>query len=235
MSSTIFQFKEFSIEQKHAAMKVGTDSILLGAWVDVEEEESILDVGTGTGLLALMMAQRSEALLIDAVEIEDNAFEEAVTNFENSPWGDRLYCYHTSIQEFAQEMEEQYDLILANPPYFDPSKIISSRSIARQTHTLTHMALLKATKALLCKEGKAAFIIPYEIEEFFINLAKSLGLEIQRITRVKDTENSEYKRSLLQFGFEKKSFKIDHFVLKNQDNTYSQQFIELTQSFYLNL
>ncbi len=147
-----FQFKEFTIQQEKTAMKVGTDSILLGSWVALDTENSILDIGTGTGLLALMLAQRSDALTIDAVEINEEAYIEAVTNFENSPWGDRLFCYHASIQEFATEIDEKYDLIVANPPYFDPSKIISSRSIARQTHTLTHMVLLKNTKKLLSKK-----------------------------------------------------------------------------------
>ena len=228
-----FQFKEFTIQQEKTAMKVGTDSILLGSWTKLNEENSILDIGTGTGLLALMLAQRSDALTIDAIEIDEDAYIEAVTNFENSPWGDRLFCYHASIQEFSKEIDEKYDLIIANPPYFDPSKIISSRSIARQTHTLTHMALLKNTKKLLNDTGIASFVIPYEIEHFFIKLAQNLGLFTQKILRVKDTEKALYKRSLVQLGFQKTAVSIAELILKNKDKSYSDAYKKLTKDFYL--
>ena len=128
-----FHFKQFTIKQEQSAMKVGTDSILLGSWVDLNTENSILDIGAGTGILALMLAQRSDAEIIDAVEIDEKSFEEAVYNFENSSWGDRLFCYHSSIQEFSNEIDDTYDLIIANPPYFSPHKInsVSSKSVAR--------------------------------------------------------------------------------------------------------
>ena len=120
--STLFKFKEFSIHQDKTAMKIGTDAVLLGAWVFLENEiDSILDVGSGTGIIALMLAQRSFALIIDAVEIDNDAYEQTVTNFENSNWGDRLYCYHSSFQNFADEIAEEdetYDLIISNPPFY---------------------------------------------------------------------------------------------------------------------
>lgn len=230
-----FHFKQFSINQKQSAMKVGTDSILLGSWVNIATDvDSILDIGAGTGILALMSAQRSGAMTIDAVEIDETAHIEAVTNFENSPWADRLFCYHASLQNFAKEIDEKYDLIIANPPFFDPSKVenVSSRNVARQTHKLSHLSLLKNTKELLSKSGSCAFVIPYEIEIGFIDLAQKLGLFTQRILRVKDTEIAEYKRSLLQFSFEKSIVEIDELVLKKKDKNYSDAFIELTKDFY---
>jgi len=232
---SVFYFKEFSVQQEASAMKVGTDSILLGSWVDLDIENTILDIGTGTGLLALMLAQRSDALQIDAVELDEHAYVEAVTNFENSTWSDRLFCYHASIQEFSVEIDDKYDLIVANPPYFDPSNIVSSRSIARQTHTLSHLALLKSTKLLLAPHGNAAFIIPFEMEDIFVKLAQNLGFFIQRITRVKDTENAGFKRSLLLFAFEAVKPITSELILKNKDESYSKQFIELTKDFYLGL
>ncbi len=232
----LFHFKQFSIQQERSAMKVGTDSILLGAWTPVADTVNrILDIGAGTGILSLMLAQRSNAETLDAVEIDPDAYEEAVTNFENSPWADRLFCYHSSIQELAEEPDEKYDLIIANPPYFKPSEIAQTRarSIARQTHLLNHITLLKTTKTLLNKEGACAFVIPFELDNFFINLAKSMGFYLTRYCRVKDTEKAAYKRSLLQFSLQDHPLEKEVLVLKNDDTTYSEAFKKLTGEFYL--
>jgi tRNA1Val (adenine37-N6)-methyltransferase len=182
-----------------------------------------------------MMAQRSDAEIIDAVEIDADAYIESVSNFENSPWGDRLFCYHTSIQEFAEEIDEKYSLIIANPPYFNPHNIksVNQKSIARQTHLLNHMSLLKTTKKLLDIKGHCAFIIPFEIESFFIELANSLGLIIQKITRTKDNKTATYSRSMLRFGFKKVNLEIDTIILKNEDKTYSKEFVNLSKDFYI--
>ena len=118
-----FQFKEFSIFQDKTAMKVGTDGVLLGAWCSVDNyPDSVLDIGSGTGVVSLMIAQRSDAMTIDAVEIEENAYEQTVENFEESDWSDRLYCYNATFQEFATEMadeDETYNLIVSNPPFYN--------------------------------------------------------------------------------------------------------------------
>ena len=130
-----FKFKQFTIHQDQCAMKVGTDGVLLGAWATLDHEPySILDIGTGTGLIALMLAQRSTAETIDAIEIETEAYEQCVGNFESSSWGDRLFCYHAGLDEFVEELEEQYDLIVSNPPFYseDVTSGNSSRDKARQ-------------------------------------------------------------------------------------------------------
>ena len=115
----MFQFKQFSIEQDRCAMKVGTDGVLLGAWTPlINNPFSILDIGAGTGLIALMLAQRSQAEQIDAIEIDADAYEQCVENFENSPWNDRLYCYHAGLDEFVDEVEELFDVIVSNPPFY---------------------------------------------------------------------------------------------------------------------
>jgi len=214
-------------------MKVGTDSIVLGSWVALTDEVSLLDIGTGTGILALMLAQRSTAETIDAVEIGAIAFEEAVDNFENSPWADRLFCYHTSIQNFAEEADT-YDLIIANPPYFEPSELSDKhdRNVARQTFELGHYELLQITKKLLRKDGSCAFVIPYEIETYFVKLANEIELFPFRILHTKDTETAAYKRSFLQFKGHRTSCKTDALVLKNDDKSYSNAFTELTKEFY---
>src|SRR5690554_1635500 len=128
----MFRFKEFTVKQDQTAMKVGTDAVLLGSWVPIEHRPySILDIGTGTGLIALMLAQRSFAEQIDGLEIEDNAYEQAVENFEESPWNDRLFCYHASLDEFVEEIDDKYDVIVCNPPFFESNNQIKNQ--ARET------------------------------------------------------------------------------------------------------
>lgn len=230
----MFHFKQFSIQQEKTPMKVGTDAIVLGSWVKVNQEEMILDIGTGTGILALMLAQRSDAMSIDAVEIDENAYEEAVENFENSPWSDRLFCYHTSIQSFVAEIDENYDLIVCNPPYFPPSKIESynGRKVAREMHLLNHITLLKNVKKLLSENGNCAFCLPYESEKLFVEIAENMGLHLQKIMRMKDKFDSQFTRSFLQFGFNKQILKEEVLILKEENNSYTKQFQELTKEFY---
>ncbi|MGB7843961.1 MAG: methyltransferase, partial [Salinimicrobium sp.] len=160
-----FQFKHFTINQDKTAMKVGTDGVLLGAWVSLADEPySILDIGAGTGVIALMIAQRSSAELIDALEIDEDAYEQAVENFENSEWGDRLFCYHAAFDEFVEEMqeEEKYDLIVSNPPFYsaDYSSGNPKRDQARFADALPFGELLEGVSLLLSKKGKFSLIIP---------------------------------------------------------------------------
>ncbi|HFS67597.1 MAG TPA: methyltransferase domain-containing protein, partial [Flavobacteriia bacterium] len=136
----VFNFKEFSVNQDKTAMKVGTDAVLLGAWTRLSNPiNSILDVGSGTGVIALQMAQLYNAEIIDAVELEPNAYEQCVANFENSPWSDRLFCYHSFFQEFVDEIEDKYDLIVSNPPFYKDTfqSENKKRNQARQTVTLS--------------------------------------------------------------------------------------------------
>jgi len=230
-----FQFKQFTIHQSRTPMKVGTDAMILGAWTDVNHVDTILDIGTGTGVLALMLAQRCDAMTIDAVEIVADAYEEAVENFENSPWSDRLFCYHASVQELAAATDEGYDVIICNPPYFPPSKIKSynGRTLARETHLLNHLTLLKNTKKLLSPNGTCAFSIPFEIESFFIELAQNMGLYLQRRMRMRDKMENEPVRSFLQFGFNKKEVADNILTLKEADNSYTEQYKDLTKEFYI--
>ena len=152
-----------------AAMKVGTDGVLLGAWTSLANQpESILDIGAGTGLVALMLAQRSTAEIIDAVEVEDNSFEQCVGNFEASPWSDRLFCYHASFQEFHLEMEETYDLIVSNPPFFTDltNAAKTPRNVARQEQALPFNELLFGVEKLLAPQGSFCTILPMLVDSF---------------------------------------------------------------------
>jgi len=238
MSARPFQLKEFRIDQDRCAMKVGTDGILLGAWVSIPEEASkLLDIGTGTGLIALQMAQRSSAELIDAVELEPGAFEQAVVNFENSPWPDRLFCYHASFQEFAQEIDETYDLIVSNPPFYKDTykELVAERATARHEQSLPFDELLRGTEKLLSEKGTCAFILPYKEEKHYIELAERSGLYPSRITRVKGSPQSETKRSLLQLCRERTKPMLEELVIENKRHQYTEEYKCLVRDFYLNM
>jgi len=236
--SSPFQFKQFKIHQDQAAMKVGTDGVLLGAWTQISDTvNSILDIGSGTGLISLMMAQRSYVENIDAVELNEEAYIQTVENFEQSDWGDRLFCYHASFQEFENEIEEKYDLIISNPPFYTSTykELSEDRAMARHSESLTYKELLKGTSKLLSKQGSCAFIIPHDEEVNFINVAGKYNLYPNKITRVRGTESSLIKRSLLQFSFYEKSIEIDELIIEIERHKYTSEYIDLVKEFYLKM
>ena len=234
-----FQFKEFTIHQDKTAMKVGTDGVLLGAWCSLDTyPDSILDIGSGTGLLSLMMAQRSDAMTIDAVEIDENAYEQTVENFEQSDWGDRLFCYHTSFQDFVKEMmeeDEKYDYIISNPPFYtdDYETQDLARNSARFTSSLSFKELIFGSSNLLSENGKLAMIVPYKEEEHIISLALETKLFPLRICRVKGTRTSVIKRSLIEFCFEEKKVNQEELIIEISRHIYTKKYNELTKDFYL--
>jgi tRNA1Val (adenine37-N6)-methyltransferase len=234
-----FRFKEFTIHQDKTAMKVGTDGVLLGAWCSVEHNpESILDVGSGTGLIALILAQRSDAETIDAVELDENAYEQTVENFEQSDWSDRLFCYHSSFQEFAEEMaeeEEQYDLIVSNPPFYTNAFETENeaRNKARFTSSLSFKDLISGARRLLSPAGKFAVIIPFQEEQTFVNLAVESNLYLSRVCRVKGTETSAIKRSLLEFSLNETNVIEEKLVIEISRHNYTEEYKALVRDFYL--
>ncbi len=238
MSKKPFQFKEFTIRQDKTAMKVGTDGVLLGAWVEFKQDlGSVLDIGTGTGLIALQLAQRTEAEIIDALEIEPQAYEQAVDNFENSDWGDRLFCYHSSLQEFAKEVDEKYDLIISNPPFYNDTfkKLDHKRASARHTKTLSFNELLSATAKLLSPNGSCAFIIPFHEEESFLSIAAQHQLFPQRITRLKGNIKTSIKRTILQLSFDRTTPVVDELSIEIERHVYTAAYKNIVKDFYLNI
>ena len=235
----VFQFKQFTVQQDKCAMKVGTDGVLLGAWAPITHNPyNILDIGAGTGLIALMLAQRSNAEQIDALEIDDSAYEQAVDNFENSPWSDRLFCYHAGLDEFMEEPEDEYDLIVANPPFYteDYTSGDEQRNMARFAESLPFEDLAEAASLLLSDEGIFAVILPYKEEERFIALANEFDLFPLKITRVKGTPGSETKRSLMAFTRDKiDSPLIEELVIELSRHNYTPDYIALTKDFYLKM
>jgi tRNA1Val (adenine37-N6)-methyltransferase len=234
-----FSFKQFSVEQDRCAMKIGTDGVLLGAWTLIDNNPfSILDIGTGTGIIALMLSQRSNAQQIDALEIDDDAYEQAVDNFENSPWSDRLFCFHAGLDEFVEEPEDEYDLIVSNPPFYteDYKTENEQRDLARFTDAMPFEDLIEAAALLLSENGIFSVIIPFKEEEKFIALANEYELYPIKITRVKGTPSSEIKRSLLAFVRDEKTVVLtEELIIETARHIYTPEYIELTKDFYLKM
>jgi tRNA1Val (adenine37-N6)-methyltransferase len=232
----MFHFKQFSIDDSQSAMKTGTDSVLLGAWVACSNETRILDIGTGSGILALMMAQRNPGVMIDAVEIEELAAGQAITNTFTSPWKNQVEVFHDSIQDFSLESTCQYSLIISNPPFFTaslkaPSK---SRNLARHNDSLPVRDLLRITSGWLLPNGKAAFIIPADAEGNWLQEAAKQALFTVHLTAVKSTAKHPPHRVLVQFSKTiSQAICKDELTIYNHDRTYSRQYRELTKDFYL--
>lgn len=233
-----FVFKQFAIHQDRCAMKIGTDGVLLGAWTSLENQpQTILDIGAGTGLLALMLAQKSDAPTIDALEIDAEAYEQCMENFEVSPWGDRLFCYHAGLDEFVAEISEQYDVIVSNPPFYveEVSSGDEARDRARQNQSLPFEELLAGVAHLLSEDGSFSTIIPFKEEEAFIALAAGQGLFPHRLTRVRGNAGADLKRSLLEFRFSQGPCTIGELTIEHERHCYTDTYIALTQDFYLKM
>ena len=244
----MFKFKQFTVEQDRCAMKIGTDGVLLGAWTPITNNPfSVLDIGTGTGIIALMLAQRSNAEQIDALEIDEEAYEQSVDNFENSPWSDRLFCFHAGLDEFVDEPEDdpsdselaqQYDLIISNPPFYSEDYKTENiqRDLARFQDAMPFEDLVEAADLLLSENGIFSVIIPFKEEDRFLAIAKEYELYPMKITRVKGTANSEIKRSLLAFSRkENYDLQIDELVIEIARHIYTPEYIALTKDFYLKM
>ena len=237
MSNTHFNFKQFSVQQDLCSMKVGTDGVLLGAWTNTDNANSILDIGTGTGLIALMLAQRSNAN-ITALDAEANAYQQAKINFDASPWTNRLQLVHSKIQDFHSD--QLFDLIVSNPPYFSGyySSENLSRDIARSADVLlSYEELISSAKKLLIANGRLTLILPADQQEKIITIANQNELALSRLTFVKTKNTKEAKRILLEFVNASSEVKeiVDELTIQSDDNgrVYTQEYIKLTKDFYL--
>lgn len=235
----MFSFKQFTIHQDRCAMKIGTDGVLLGAWCPIDNNPySVLDIGTGTGILSLMLAQRSNAEQIDALEIDEEAYEQCVENFENSPWSDRLFCFHAGLDEFVDEPEDEYDIIISNPPFYseDYKTENSQRDLARFQDALPFEDLVEAADLLLSENGIFAVIIPFKEEVRFIDLCAEVELFPVKVTRVKGSHNTPIVRSLLAFKrYELSVLTADELVIEINRHEYTDDYINLTKDFYLKM
>ena len=237
MANSYFQFKQFKVNQDKSAMKVGTDGVLLGAWADCNGARKILDIGTGTGLIALMMAQRNPDAEIIAIDIDEGACEQARENFMASPWADRLTVVHSSLQDFVKSNTEEFEHVISNPPYFQNSLRSGekSRDLARHTDSLSFEELFYCSNSLSTASASLSIIIPYVAESDVMTIKKNSSYNLFRRLHVQGDINKQVVRSLLEFrkeivaNYEEELLYIE----KGKRHAYSEEYKALTRDFYL--
>ncbi len=237
MPNTSFAFKQFTINQDKCAMKVGTDAVLLGAWVSPDDCKQILDIGTGTGLIALMLAQKTNAH-IDAIDIDENAFIQAQQNVNESKFSGQITVIHLSLQEYSNSTEKKYNLIVTNPPYFEQSLKSSDeqRSFARHADVLPFEGLIDGVIKLLDQKGKFCLILPTLEAEKFRVMAQKKGLFLSKLLRVKSKVNKDTdKRYVMQFEITPTEFSENTIAIEEEErHQYTTDYKELTQDYYIN-
>ena len=231
-----FHFKKFTVSHERSTMKVGTDAVLLAAWTNVGQAQSILDIGTGNGTIALMLAQRSvDTATIEAVEIEEADALQAEENFKASPWSGRIKLHHGPIQNFSPE--KKYDLIVSNPPYFNNSQSPPDerRHKARHTIALSYDELLDAALRLLNAEGKFSIVLPFTEGLQFIELAKKFQLFCSRQFSFRTRNEKPIERWLLEFTKYPEATETGEILLYKKGEEWSDEYVRLTREFYLKL
>lgn len=237
LTHEVFRFKQFEIRQDRCNMKVNTDGVLLGAWVDVEGKEKALDIGSGTGVIAMMLAQRNESMKVTGIEIDPASFTQSGENMNSSPFAVRLDVLNMSVQDYSKICHEKYDLVVSNPPFFTGGTFSYNENKANVRHTLklSHSDLLLSVKRLISTEGHFDVILPYIEGLRFIEIAEKYDFYTDRMTSVKSRENKNTERLLLRFSTKKQvHFHKDELII--QDGTgpkdYTEQFKALTKDFY---
>ncbi len=237
MPNDSFAFKKFCIKQDKCAMKVGTDAVLLGAWIHPNGSKTILDIGTGTGVISLMLAQKSDAK-ITAIDIDKDSTEQAKLNVAESIYNSKVDVKNISIQDLAKESDQKFDLIVTNPPYFIDSfkGAEATRTIARHTDSLPFDELINSVKKLLDVKGKFCLILPKNEAGIFRKMAEEKGLHISKLLRIRTKpEKESEKRHLMQFEFKETEFSESTLVLEeNESRNYTDAYKEFTKDYYLN-
>lgn len=231
-----FQFKQFRIIQERSAMKVGMDGVLLGAWVDPTGAEQILDIGTGTGLIALMMAQKNSTALIDAIEIDQEAFQEAVLNTQQSLWNVRIQIELISFQDFAEQTKPKYNLIVSNPPFFANGlkAPVENRAKARHSDSLPLEVLISGAANMLVENGRIALVLPSESLPEIRKLAELNRLFISRLCKVKPNPQKPDFRILIELTNTEKVYQEENLMIEfEKHHNYTPEYKELTKDFYL--
>ncbi|AHM75416.2 tRNA1(Val) (adenine(37)-N6)-methyltransferase [Yersinia hibernica] len=232
-----FTFKQFFVAHDQCAMKVGTDGVLLGAWAPVEKARKVLDIGCGSGLIALMLAQRTPSeVMIDGVELEPEAAQQASSNAAQSPWAERICIYAQDVHQFASNHLHQYDLIVSNPPYFAPAVACrdEARDTARYTGSLTHDALLNCVEQLITEDGIFCVILPHDLGAELARLAEQQHWFIRCKVDIRDRPGKPLHRMLLTLSRQAGETELQQLDLRQSEGVYSPEFCALISEFYLN-
>ena len=230
---SVFHFKQFAVKHSATALKVTTDAVVFGSWIDFSGATTILDIGTGSGVLALMAAQKNANAAIYAVEIDEKAAAEAAYNFQQSKFSNRLTLFNCDFNDFNSE--EQFDLIISNPPYFHDTLLSKNEKVAVAKHTvsLSHSQLLHGTSKLLAEQGKAFFVLPFSIHEQFCILAKSFGLYCNHLTSVSSSVDKSPYLALVSLEKKEKPIATKQFYLFEKNGAKSVEYQSLSADFYL--
>lgn len=235
MGSPSFRFKQFEIWHDRCAQKVGTDGVLLGAWADLKQSKHILDVGTGSGLIALMAAQRASEAEVVGIEIDPDAARQASENAQRSPFSERITITQSDVRDFHSPLA--FDCILSNPPFFteETRPPVSERAIARNTATLTFVELIAAVGRLLADEGCFHVVLPSSAVPGFVALCLDCNLRLERQCLVSTVAGKAPKRSLLTFvsGIPSSPLLVEQLVLQTPDGRRTEAYQRLASSFYL--
>ncbi len=239
MPNNWFRFKQFTIQQELAAMKVGTDGVLLGAWASVPGPGSrVLDIGTGTGLVALMLAQRTKDGRVDALDIDPSSAGQAKDNFLNSPWPERLHSIHSSFQDYAGQCKSRYDLIICNPPYFSASSKTPSKekNLARHDDNLSLRDIFMGSVSLMKETAVISLILPVDKEEQAFDRTVEHQMHCRRLTRVHPVPGKPANRVLLEFSFTAGTCIEDDLTIETETrHRYTDKYKNLVDEFYLDL
>lgn len=237
LAGDVFKFKQFDIRQDQCNMKVNTDGVLLGAWSDVTSKLKALDVGTGTGVIAIMLAQKNADLHVTGVEIDLGSFSQAKYNMSHSKFSDRLTAVNASVQDYSRDSDQKYDLVISNPPFFTGGTFSYNENKANVRHTLklSHSDLLLSVKRVLTPEGHFDVILPYIEGLRFIEIAEKYDFGAEKMTLVKSRENKNTERLLLRFSAKRQvHLQKDELIIfvGPGPKDYSEQFKALTKDFY---
>lgn len=237
MSNSSFRFKQFTIFHDRCAMKVGTDGVLLGAWTSVDNCVHILDVGTGSGLIALMMAQRCPGAVVTAIDVDRECCRQAVENVEASPFHDRIAVKVSSFQQFAVSRADLYDLIVSNPPFFSRSLLPpdAGRAHARHSVSLSLDDLLHGADRCLSPDGRLALILPADRLPELLQMSESHSFCLRRLTRVVPAPGKPVRRVLVELSRSKGMLEESQLLIEESRHHYTPEFAALVRDFYLNL
>ncbi|MGB0863259.1 MAG: tRNA1(Val) (adenine(37)-N6)-methyltransferase [Saprospiraceae bacterium] len=234
-----FRFKQFDIYHDECAMKVGTDGVLVGAWADVNAAKTVLDIGTGSGLIAIMAAQKNQSAHITGIDIDEAAYQQALKNVQLSPWSERISIQKIAIQNFAHlSSKYSFDSIISNPPYFNngTKSTIQKRQIARHTQDLSYEALLQSVDVLLNKEGVFSVILPYKEGLFFQKTASQYNLQLSHVVEVRSKKNKPIERLLMAFKKKPSILKRDQLIIQFEErNNWTPEYVALTKEFYFKM